>query len=555
VLTPIDLEQVRREVAFLASEGCEAIAVVLLHAYQNSGHERKIGNLIAEAFPKLHCSLSHEVAAEWREYERTSTVTLNAYVAPAVERYVKELEEGLRERGYRAPLNVMQSTGGATAAVAGKGAAIRTLDSGPAGGVVAAADLARTCGLPKVIAADVGGTSFDVSLIIDGVVQEKSQTEVDRRPILAPTLDIVSVGAGGGSIAWVDTGGALQVGPESAQAVPGPASFGRGGERATVTDAYAVLGLLSPDFFLGDRMHLDVDAARHAIAQDVGKPLGLDPVEAADAVVRLAAMNMVFAIRRVTVERGHDPREFTLVAYGGGGGMFASLIAHELEIGAVVVPRLPANFSAWGILSSDFRYDNMQHLLGFLDDNLVRRAATILADIEAKGRHALRQWGHPAGGEVVVRWFVEVRYFGQEHTLRIPLAVDSTANDVRTEFERNHQLRYSHAYPDQPVEIVSCRVAVNGIRPKPSLPILSPNGSADARKGTREVFFPGAGLLDCNIYDRELLGSGSSIEGPAIVEEWTSTTVVPPGDRLSVDTRGNLVIATRSELEQGDRDA
>jgi N-methylhydantoinase A len=544
VVRELDQQQACGEIEFLRDEGCDVIAVALLHAYRNGAHELAVGRLIEEVAPGVTYFLSHQVAPEWREYERTSTVVLNGYVAPQVGRYLDTLEGGLNQRGYEKPLTIIQSTGGSTSADAGRTLPIRTLESGPAGGVGAAAILARAIRRQRVIAADVGGTTFDVSLVVDGRPSEKSQTEIGYRPVLAPTLDIVSIGAGGGSIAWLDAGGGLQVGPQSAQADPGPACFGRGGIDPTVTDAYAVLGVLDPDYFLGSKMRLDLEAARQALAT-VGDSLGLDVEETADAVVRLASMNMVLAIRNITIERGHDPRTFSLLAYGGGGGMFAALIARELEVSEVIVPRLPANFSAWGIVNSDFRYDDVTHVLGGVDKQLLQRAKTALQEMEARGRDALRAWGHSDDGAVLAAWLLDVRYVGQEHTIRVPIKTGSPLEPdaVRTLFEELHHFHYAHAYETQPIELVNCRVTVTGIRPKAASTVSDAADGADPVKGIRSIHVPAVGRTEATVLDRECLRPGDSWSGPALVEEWTSTTLIPPGSTLNVDELGNLDIS------------
>jgi N-methylhydantoinase A len=545
VIRRLDEERARAQIRFLLDEGCEALAVVLLHAYRNPAHELRVGELIEELAPGIPYSLSHAVAAEWREYERTSTTVLNSYVAPKVAGYIDTLEAGLGERGYDGVLTIMQSTGGSTSADRGRQAPISTLESGPAGGVIAAAKIARDLDRRNAISADVGGTSFDVSLIVDGAPAITPQTELDRRPVLVPTIDIVSIGAGGGSIASVDVSGALHVGPESAQADPGPACFGRGGTRPTVTDAYAVLGIIDPANFLGRRMELDVDAAREAVEREVGAPLGLGALEAAGAIVRLTTMNMVLAIRNLTIERGHDPREFSLVAFGGGGGMFASYIANELDMPEFVVPPMPANFSAWGILNSDYRFDSVRHHLARWGDDAAAMARRLLDELSSQGRDAVREWGHLEGA-VEVEWFLDVRYVGQEHTIRVPIEAESLAGEtVRARFETMHEYRYSHAYEGQPLELVNVRAVVTGVRPRPqptSVPSADGPDPAPARRQQRELSFAGEPPAPVPVYDRELLRAGMAISGPAIVEEWTSTIVIGPGDVVSVDAAGHLVV-------------
>jgi len=549
VVTPIDLEAAEREVRFLLDEGCEAIAVTFLHAYRSPQHELAVGELIERIAPGTLVSLSHRVSPEWREFERTSTTALNSYVAPNVARYLDTLEQGLGARSFPGSLSIMQSTGGSTSAERGRDAPISTLESGPAGGVIAAARVATDLGRTRAISADVGGTSFDVSLIVDGEPAVKSQTEIERRPVLLPSIDIVSIGAGGGSIARVDPSGALHIGPESAQATPGPACFGRGGTRPTVTDAYATLGIIDPENFLGKRMQLDLDAAADALRREVAEPLGLSSArEAAGAVVRLTTMNMVLAIRNITIERGHDPREFTLIGFGGGGGMFSSYVAHELELPEFVVPALPANFSAWGILNSDYRHDGVRHLLGRVDDALLAQARDALAELTEEGRAAVLRWGHGADDPIAVQWFLDLRYVGQEHTIRVAVEPDAAleAGAVRERFEQLHLQTYSHVYEGQPIELVNARAVVIGQRERsrpPAAPAAERPDAAAALIGTRAVSLAGEEPSDVPIYDRERLQAGATLEGPAIVQEWTSTTVISPGDRLTVHPEGHLVVA------------
>jgi N-methylhydantoinase A len=549
VIVPLDRDQARREIELLLGEGCEAIAIVFLHAYHNPEHELAVRDLVVEVSSAMPVSMSHLIAPEWREYERTSTTVLNAHVSPRVDLYLEELDAGFRDFSYGGSLSIVQSTGGGISARRGQYIPIRTVESGPAGGIVATSDLARRTGRPRVISSDVGGTSFDVALILDGTPAEKSQTEIDYRPLLVPTLDIVSVGAGGGSIAWVDSGGGLRVGPTSAQADPGPACFGRGGSKPTVTDAYVTLGIINPEYFLGSRMALDLDSARVAIEEDVASPLGLGVDAGADAIVRLATMNMVLAIRNITIERGHDPREFSLFTYGGGGGMFGAFIAKELEISEVVVPRFPANFSAWGILQCDYRFDASKHLLGIVDEGLLEAASAECGRLDADGREALVQWGHPAENEVVSEWSLDLRYAGQEHTLRVGIPTQDKVDpdELRRQFEAQHDFHYAHAYPEQPIELVQARVVVKGIRDKADFQAIAENKDVDrARKRNREVTFPGHGRIVCPTFDREQLGLGARVDGPCIIEEWSSTTVVPPGDLAKVDEFGSLVLTVNS---------
>ena len=355
-LVPLDLEALDAQVESLVAEGVEAVAICFLHAYAEPKHEQLAAARIRERHPGLRVTASVEVAPEWREFERTSTAVLNAFVQPPFGRYLDDLVARLRDTRYDRPIAVMQSNGGVIEATRAAALPIRTLMSGPAGGAIGGRALAEELGFPNLVCADVGGTSFDVVLIEDGEILERTETTFNGRPVLAPFIDIVSVGAGGGSIGWIDESNGLRVGPRSAGARPGPACFGFGGLEPTVTDCQLFLGRLHPSTFLGGRMRLDVDAARQAIER-VAKPLGLPIERAAIGMLTLAETNMGQAIHVLTVERGVDPRSFTLLAYGGGGGLFAAAIAHDLDVSRVVVPRAPANFSAWGILASDYRED------------------------------------------------------------------------------------------------------------------------------------------------------------------------------------------------------
>ena len=350
-IVPLDLAGLAREVDALVADGVEAIAVCFLHAYANPKHEREAAEVIARRAPSLPVTLSSAIAAEWHEYERTSTAVINAYVQPLFDAYLGSLRDRLEAAGMGGAIGVMQSNGGVMAAERALELPVRTLSSGPAGGVIGVATLARLLGHPDAICTDVGGTTYDVAIVEGGRVQERTETEIAGLPVLAPTVDVTSIGAGGGSVAWIDELGALRVGPASAGARPGPACFGFGGEEPTVTDCHLLLGGLDPERFLGSRMQLDVGAAERAIAEKIAMPLAMPVGEAAEGVLRIVETSMANAIHSMTVERGIDPRGFTLYAYGGGGGLFAAATATELDIATIVVPRAPANFSAWGILA------------------------------------------------------------------------------------------------------------------------------------------------------------------------------------------------------------
>ena len=549
VLTPLDVDATRDAVRQLADRGVEAIAICFLNAYANPSHERQARDVVRDVFPAAEVSIASDITGEWREFERTSTVALNAYVLPRMRSYVGELEERLAGGGFSGSLNIIQSTGGMLSAGESRALPIRTLESGPAGGVIGSVALGRMIDEPNLITADVGGTTFDVGLVLDGRPLEESQTVVDKRPVLVPTIDIASVGAGGGSIAWIDDAGGFRVGPLSAEADPGPVCFGRGGEEPTVTDAHVVLGRINPDNFLGRRMQLDVAAARRAIQEKIAGPLSLGLEEAAYGITQLADTGMIHAIRRVTIERGHDPRELALLCYGGGGGLFAAALAEDLQIARAIVPIHPAVFSAWGILNSDYREDVVLTRVSATAELTAAELEERLAGITGTCLGKLESSGVDIGGAVVTR-FAEMRYDGQEHTVRVPLPpvkvfADEGLEGLVERFGELHERTYGHASPGHPTEVVNLRVAATVAVAKPALAAINAgdgSGSA-ARQGRRNVFFQVAGgWTETGIYARPQLGAGDRIIGPAIVEEWSSTTIVPPRQHLEVDRYGNLII-------------
>ncbi len=545
VLEPLDEAEARTVVRQLREEGVEGIAIAFLHAYANPCHEQRMAEIVAEEFPQAAVSISSNIVREWREFERTSTTVLDGYVKPRMSGYLSGLERQLHERGYTGPLTIMQSSGGMTSSRIARNAPIRTLESGPAGGVIGAAALGRKLSLPNLIAADVGGTTFDVALIVDGKVLEQAETRVNRRPVMQPTLDIVSIGAGGGSIAWLDGEGGLRVGPRSAQAIPGPACYGLGGTEPTVTDAQVMLGYLDPAYYLGRRMALDAHAAEAAIREKIAVPLNLNLVAAAYGICQLVAMNMTYAIRNITIERGHDPREFSLACFGGGGGLFAGHLLNELECRRAIVPINPANFSSWGLLNADYREDVVRvytrPLIGIDPVDLLHTFQTM----EVEAQQTLAEEGI-ATDNLEMRYFADLRYVGQEHTVRVPvLAVDfqdSAFSDLRARFDAAHEKAYAHMLPGKPVEIVRLRLVAVSVTAKPDMLEIAPIPARSALKGHRPAYFDGS-MQDCPIYDRPALNPGQRFNGPLIVEEWTSTTLALPGQQLEVDAYGSLLIS------------
>ena len=546
VLTPIDLNEVDREVDFLLSKGVEAIAITFLHAYAHPVHEIAARDRILARYPNLPVSVSHDIAAEWREYERTSTTVLNAFIQPVVKSYLEDLQKKLQEANYTKPLAIMQSSGGVANINTVANKPIRTLMSGPAGGVIGAKFLCSRLGYKNVICTDVGGTSYEVAIIEDGNILERSQTHIGKRPILGSLIDVMSIGAGGGSIAWLDHRGGLQVGPQSAGATPGPVCFGTGGTEPTTTDAHLVLGRLDPDYFLGGRMKLDLEGARKAIQDKIATPLGISLEKAAHGIVAIAETNMANAIRTRTVARGLDPREFVSLAYGGGGGLFACAVAEELEIPKVIIPVAPANFSAWGILTSDYVEDEVRtRVLPFDGDHIAETMST-LDTLAERALEAVSGYGFKRP-EIELLRRIDLRFENQEYTLTIDLEPewrDASAilAGARGKFVTAHRRLYGHGDMDANLEQVSLRCrAIGRVRAPEVAKMTKPAKAAPTRN--RMVYFDRAGgAVDTLIVERESLAPGQKVAGPAIIDEWTMTTVVPPGWVCVCDDYGNLVL-------------
>lgn len=546
VLRELDLEAVDREVDYLLSQGVDAIAVAFLHAYANPSHELAARERIAARHPAVPVSLSHEISAEWREYERTSTAVLNAFIQPTVKNYIGDLQRRLLREGCARPLGIMQSSGGVADAATASEKPIRTLMSGPAGGVIGAKFLCDRLGYKNVICTDVGGTTYDVAIIEDGRILERSQTDVAGRAVLGSMIDVMSVGAGGGSIAWLDHRNALQVGPQSAGATPGPACFGRGGTDATTTDAHLVLGRLDPEYFLGGRMKLDVARARSAIEQKIGTPLGLSLTAAANGILAIAEANMANAIRTKTVQRGLDPREFVMLAYGGGGGLFACAVADQLGVRRVVVPQAPANFSAWGILTSDYIEDEVRTQVMPFDAEHVQRALETLASLERSAVTAVGGYGFEADAIARLRR-IDMRFEHQEFTITVDLepgwnSATALLKGARERFVSAHRRLYGHGDPKGNLEIVSLRArAIGRVRP----PEIAKRTSALSTEPVmqRNVVFRGSEAgVPTQIIARDSLAPGQALRGPAIIDEWTTTTIVPPDWTCTCDVYGNLVL-------------
>ncbi|HZO97613.1 MAG TPA: hydantoinase/oxoprolinase family protein [Gaiellaceae bacterium] len=552
VLTPLDEGSVRAAAAALAREAVESVAVCLLHAYVNPEHERRVGEILAEELPGVPVSLSSEVAPEFREYLRASTTVINAVVRPVVERYLERIERRLADAGIAAKLLVMQSGGGVFGSDAAARRPVFMVESGPAAGVIAAAHLGSTLGRGEILSFDMGGTTAKVGLIREGRPSVTKDYQVGGHasagigglslsgyPVRTPVVDLVEIGAGGGSIAWIDSGGLLRVGPRSAGADPGPVCYGRGGVEPTVTDANVVLGRLNPAYFLGGELALDVEAARRAIEERCARPLGMGVVEAASGIVEIANAAMVNALHLISVQRGYDPREFLLVAFGGAGPVHANALARDAELPAVLVPPSPGIFSATGLLTTDLRRDAAVTLLRRLDELDGSEVERAFGELERAGAAELQAEGVAREAIEFVRQ-VDLRYVGQSYELTLPMG-----DGLAERFHAEHDRTYGFAAEGEPVECVSLRLQTVGRIAKPPLRELPAATGPPEPKETRAVYFAEAGgfVEGCPVYDRSSLGAGARLAGPAVVEEFDSTTVVHPGYAVSVDRHGNLTIA------------
>jgi N-methylhydantoinase A len=563
ILVPLDIGETRQAVQWLMAEGVVSVAVCLLHAYANASHELQVERILRDLAPDMCISLSSRVLPEIKEYERTSTTVINAYIRPVVEGYMQALETHLQELHIEAPLLIMQSNGGLMPATMARETPMHIIESGPAAGVIGALEVSRRMGLDNVITLDIGGTTAKTSLIEDGQLTRSPEYEVGGGMnighrllkgggylLRVPAVDIAEVGAGGGSIAWVDRGGSLQVGPQSAGADPGPACYDQGGQAATLTDANVVLGYLSPDELAGGTIILDAEKARQAVEEHVARPLNLELVEAAWAIHRLADANMVRALRAVSTERGRDPRHFVLFAFGGKGPVHALGIAQALDITKVVIPPAPGLFSSLALLFSEVEHHFVQtyfHPTGEIDRE---KLTQVLNGLEQRGRFTLETEGY-TGAQTRLERYADLRYAGQNSELTIPFEPGALTPErlaqLQEAFAVEHERTYGYRSDGEPVQLMSLRLVARGLTEDTRVPErLSmaadgmPRGAS--RPAHRRAYFgPQHGWIETPLVTRQDLEHGRH-EGPLIIEEYDATAVIPPGCQASLDAWSNIVV-------------
>jgi N-methylhydantoinase A len=562
VLVPIDLQSVARAVEHLKRSDIDSIAVCFLHAYRNPAHERQAGEVIRRLYPQATISLSSDIAPEIREYWRASTTVVNAYVAPVVARYLGKVEHRLEQAGFSPDFHIMQSNGGVTTAAVAKQRPIALIESGPAAGVRVAAFLAELMGFQDAISFDMGGTTAKMGLVREGQPRVLQEFEVGAGsfsgtglvkgsgyPILTSVVDLVEVGAGGGSLGWIDGGGLLRVGPRSAGAEPGPACYGRGGEEPTITDANLILGRFNPDYFLGGQLRLDEVAARQALESRCAEPLGTDSVSAAMGIVDIANATMGQAMRLVTIQRGFDPRGFCMVAFGGAGPAHSNALAGALGVPAVLVPPAPGVAAALGMLVSDLRHDYRLTYLRTLASASAPDLAAIFQEFATTGYTTLAAEGIPSE-RVRLERYLDMRYVGQSWKLSVPLGPDDLRDDgtlmrLKLAFDQLHETTYGYCAPDEQAEIVNVGVLATGLMPRIELRAvpLGERSPCAAHTSTRPVYFREVnGFVSSKVFDRYALRVGNVVDGPAIIEEIDSTTVVHPGYQAEVRQFGVLML-------------
>jgi N-methylhydantoinase A len=563
ILIPLNKNQIKSLAQQLEKENVKAVAVALLFSYINQKHEREIGKMLKKSLPQIYISLSSEIAPEYREYERTSTAVVNAVLMPIVSSYLNEMQRNIKDLGVEAPLCVMQSDGGiATKDIVSK-RPISMVESGPASGVIASAFYGKLLGLENILSFDMGGTTAKAGAIKEATPEIVSEYEVAGKvhsgrivkgsgyPVRYPFIDLAECSAGGGTIAWVDEGKALQVGPLSAGAEPGPACYGKGGKQPTVTDANVVLGRLNPNYMLGGEMKIYPKLSEKAILKEICPKILLELTEAATGIIKITNSAMAKILRIVSVERGHDPRDFVLMCFGGAGPMHGCALAEELNIKKIIVPQHPGLFSAYGLLATDFKNTLVMAVMKLMDEVNVKNVEANFQKLEFKGTKMLEKQHVPKINMRFIRQ-MDLRYFGQSYELTIPipapLTEDVLSQTVRS-FHKKHMTIYGYAVKDEPVELVNIRLAAIGLVEKPTpeqKPQYEEKPLTDAMLGKRKVFFEQTDdYVETSIYRREKLKAGNIIDGPAVIEQYDATTVVYPNWTASVDKFENIVLSIK----------
>ncbi|ATW25013.1 hydantoinase/oxoprolinase family protein [Candidatus Formimonas warabiya] len=554
VLKALSEEEVRKVAQKIRAEGVDAVAVCLLHSYADPQHERLVGEILHQELPGVEVTISSDLIKEWREYERASTTVLNAYVKPAASLYLDSLKGRLKEMGLQVEPHAMQSNGGTATFARAKEVPISMVESGPVGGVIGAHALGKIMGESNLITFDIGGTTAKTALINKSEVKITTEYKLEWTPKFAgypvkvPVVDIIEIGAGGGSIAWVDEVGVLKVGPQSAGADPGPACYGLGGTEPTLTDANIITGRIDPDYFLGGQFKVRVDLARQAM-QPIADHFGLSVEEAALGVIKTANNNMLNALKLISVRRGHDPRDFAMVAMGGNGAIHGPFLAAELKVKKLIIPNLPGTFSAWGMLMTDLRQDFIQTQIMPLAGCDLARVNAIYEEMEKEAMVIYEKQGI-SPHDIVFARTADLRYVGQEHTVRTPVQSGTIQEESlaqsRRAFDRIHHQQYTFSLEHAAVEFVNFNLTAFGTVQKAKIEKIHPdrNRGQNPQKGERVINYEQHGQLASKVYDRELLSPGFVIEGPAAVEETESVTLLYPGQTLEVDAYGNLIIDT-----------
>jgi N-methylhydantoinase A len=544
IITPLKEDDIRAAAAQFRDQGVQAVAVSYLWSFRNSAHEQRTKQILEEELPGVYISLSTEVLPQIRAYERHSTTVLNSYVGPVLNRYLSRLQQRLRDLGFDGTLLIMQSNGGVMSPQVAQRFASNTLLSGPAGAPQAGIHYGEVHGFRNLITVDMGGTSFDVALIRNGLASVTTEGDIGGHRIASPILDIHTVGSGGGSIAWIDAGGLLHVGPKSAGAAPGPACYGRGGTLPTVTDANVVLGYMDS---AGDELTLDVGAAQEAIARHVGRPLGIGMVEAAFGIYQVVNADMAAAISVASVQRGYDPREFVLVVAGGVGPLHAGAIARDLEIPLILIPRESSVFCAAGMLISDLKHDYVHTYAREFAAVELDTVARIYGDIAGQAARTLAT-EHVAAARVVLEYSADLRYVGQFNEVEVPAFRDGAFTpealaELESAFHRRHDELYGYSTPGSPVEIINLRVSARGVTEKPTMRRVAAQGMdpSAARTGARKAWFSGA-FVEAQVYDGTRLHHGNVVPGPAVIVQPTTTILVPPDFELSCDAANNFLM-------------